>query len=268
MSVQEKHPTIVTMKWGNAYNSHEVNILFRAVTAHTTTSFEFVCLTDNPDGLDPNIKTREIPVSGLNGMPEGWMYRGGVWPKVCLFHPDLKCEFRQVLFLDIDTVIVGNIDPLFSDPGDELVMMSCGKNWTRWDERLAPKPASGVLSFQPRFHVGVFEQFAANPLATMTRFTTEQEFVGYAAAKIGYFPLFWIESFKHHLRRYPIVDMFVPPKRPRTSTRIVAFHGFPNPIHVVSAGTRWSRFPRVSWRRPRWLKEYWERYSLPACSRH
>lgn len=263
MSVQQKLPTIMTMKWGKAYSSQEVNILFRAVAAHTTTCFEFVCLTDNPDGLDPKIKTREIPLSGLIGIPDGWMYRDGVWPKVCLFHPDLSSEFRQVLFLDIDIVIVGNIDPMLANPSDELVMMSCGENWKRWDERLAPEPMSSVLSFQPRCHIEIFEQFAANPLTTMEKFRTEQEFVGHAAAKINYFPLPWIESFKYHLRRYPVVDMFVPPKHPRESTRIVAFHGFPNPIHVVSDGTRWSRFPRVSWRRPRWLLEYWERYSVP-----
>lgn len=263
MSLQHIHPTIVTMKWGEAYSSHEVNVLFRAVTAHTSKYLDFLCLTDNPDGLDPEINTRRIPFSGLNGMPDGWMNRKGVWPKVCLFHPDLISEFEQVFFLDIDMVIVGNIDPFLADPGNELVMMSGGKRWIRQDERFAPVPASGVLSFKPRFHVEIFEQFAVNPLATMARFSTEQEFVGYTAGKIGYFPLIWIESFKYHLRRYPVVDMFVPPKRPETSTRIVAFHGFPNPIHVVSEGTRWSRFPRVSWRRPRWLQEYWEHYSGP-----
>ena len=263
MSLRYEHPTIVTMKWGRAYSSHEVNVLFRAATDHTSTRFDFVCLTDDPDGLDPRINTREIPLSELNGMPHGWMTRGGVWPKVCLFHPDLKIEFRQVLFFDIDTVIVGNIDPLLADPGDELVMLNCGKGWKRRDERLAPEPASGVLSYQPRFHVDIFEQFAANPLTAMARFSTEQEFVGRAAAKIGFFPLSWTESFKYHLRRYPVVDMFVPPRRPKKTTRVVAFHGFPNPIHVVSVGTRWSRFPRVSWRRPAWLQEYWERYSVP-----
>ncbi|MDE2913379.1 MAG: hypothetical protein OXL68_10705 [Paracoccaceae bacterium] len=263
MRIQNKQPTIVTMKWGSAYSSHEVNVLFRAVTAHTSGHIDFVCMTDNPDGLDPKIKKREIPLSGLNGVPDEWMNLGGVWPKICLYHPDLNEEFRQVLFLDIDMVIVGNIDPLLADPGDKLVMLNGGKGWKFRDERLAPEPMSSVLSFQPRFHVDIFEQFAANPRAAMAQFSTEQEFVGYAAGKIGFFPLTWTESFKYHLRRYPVVDMFVPPKRPKESTQIVVFHGFPNPSHVVGDGTRWSQFPRVSWRRPRWLQDYWERYSVP-----
>ena len=209
---QHKFPTIMTMKWGKAYSSQEVNILFRAVAAHTSSRFDFVCLTDNPVGLDSRIKTREIPVSGLDGLPDDWMNRGGVWPKVCLYHPDLKREFRQILFIDIDTLIVGNIDPLLDDPGDELVMMNSGKAWKRWDDRQAPEPVSGMLSFRPKFHVDVFEQFAASPLAAMARFGTEQEFVASAAHKIGFFPLDRIESFKYHLRRYPVVDMFAPPK--------------------------------------------------------
>lgn len=261
MNLRHRQLSIVTMKWGKAYSSNEVNILYRAATANTSILFDFVCLTDDPEGLDPKIKARGIPLSGLSRMPDGWMNREGVWPKVCLFHPDLKDEFRQVLFLDIDTVIVGNLDPLLADPCDELVMMSGGKRWKWQDERFAPEPASGVLSFQPRLHGKIFEQFIADPLDAMERFRTEQEFVGYAAGKISFFPVTWIESFKYHLRRYPVVDMFVPPNRPKTSTRIVAFHGFPNPIHVVSNGTRWSRFPRVGWRRPQWLQEYWECYS-------
>ncbi|MCY3874222.1 MAG: hypothetical protein OXF88_08015 [Rhodobacteraceae bacterium] len=196
-------------------------------------------------------------------MPDGWMTRGGVWPKVCLFHPELNDEFRQVLFLDIDMAIVGNIDPLLVDPCDDLIMMTGGKRWKRQDERLSPQPNSCILSFQPSLHVKIFEKFAADPLATMERYSNDQEFIGNAAGKIDFFPVTWIDSFKYHLRRYPLVDMFAPPKQPKTSTRIVAFHGFPNPIHVVSDGTRWSRFPRVSWRRPQWLKEYWERYSAP-----
>ena len=69
-----------------------VNKLYRAVERHMTIPHDFVCFTDDPTGIE--CETR--PIKG-----EGW------FAKLYLFK-----EFTEgkVIFMDLDTVIVGNID--------------------------------------------------------------------------------------------------------------------------------------------------------------
>ena len=104
--------SIVTIKWGSEFTSEHVNILLRAAKNNSSTDFQFVCLTDDGNGLDDEVITLPIPLGDLSEMPKS----EGAWPKICLFHPSLSKYMEQVLFLDIDTIICGNIDPFFDDP--------------------------------------------------------------------------------------------------------------------------------------------------------
>jgi hypothetical protein len=42
-------------------------------------------MTDDPKGLDENIISMQIPMSGLDAFPK----TEGAWPKLCLFHPEI-----------------------------------------------------------------------------------------------------------------------------------------------------------------------------------
>lgn len=81
-----------------------VNILHRAVTKNLTVPHRFVCFTDIPHGIE--CETR--PIEG-----DGW------YAKLFLFK-----EFTQgrVIFFDLDTLIVGNIDYL-ADYTGEMAML-------------------------------------------------------------------------------------------------------------------------------------------------
>ena len=61
----------------------------------------------------------------------------------------------------------------------------------------------------------------------------EQGFVAAHAREKDYYPLEWIQSFKYHLRRQYVMDIFVPPLKPAPETLMVAFHGFPRPNFIV-----------------------------------
>ncbi|NBY42387.1 MAG: glycosyltransferase, partial [Verrucomicrobia bacterium] len=110
------------MKWGTKYGPEYVNRLHSMVQRHLTIPHRFVCLTDNREGLHPGIETFPIPSLKL---PAGAPERG--WTKLVSFSPDLTDkggpELKgEVLFLDIDIVIVGNMNSFFEQPGEFLII--------------------------------------------------------------------------------------------------------------------------------------------------
>lgn len=82
--------TVLTLKYGNKYTSDDVNNLYHA----TTGTYNYVCLTDDPHGLNPNIKA--IPVD-----PEYQTFN-----KILML--GLK-DLGDVLYFDLDVVLQKNI---------------------------------------------------------------------------------------------------------------------------------------------------------------
>lgn len=116
-------------------------------------------MTDDPKGLDENIISMQIPMSGLDAFPK----TEGAWPKLCLFHPEIAETLDIVVFLDIDTVLTGNIDPFFEDPGQSLRMLSCGPRWRQFDPSFEPMGATGMFTYRPSFHTNIFDAFRKDP---------------------------------------------------------------------------------------------------------
>jgi len=75
--------TILTLKYGDKYTSSDVNLIY----AKTNGEYNYVCLTDNPSGLHPEINT--IPIDSEYGH----------WNKVLML--GLK-NLGDVLYLDLD----------------------------------------------------------------------------------------------------------------------------------------------------------------------
>ncbi len=244
----------ITIKWGSEFNPDDLNVLKRAAFANTSFDVRFICLTDDANGLDPDIETYPIPEFALyENTP-----RAGIWPKISLFHPDIA-EF--VVFLDIDTIIQGSLDALFKDPDDELMLLSCGPRWVHLDPAIPPRAATGIMAYRPAFQTHIFEKFCENIEGWTEQFVVEQQFVGFAARKADYFPVDWVESFKYHLRQDHLVDLIKPPREPQSATKLVAFHGYPRPRQVADRNLRWARPPRSGFRRPKWVIDYFKTYS-------
>lgn len=87
--------TVVCVKTRPRYDHSYVNRLHCMVSKHLTVPHRFVCLTDDDDGVE----CETLPI------PRGLM---GWWGKIALFRPDVLTG--QVLFLDLDTLIINNID--------------------------------------------------------------------------------------------------------------------------------------------------------------
>ena len=72
-------------------------------------------MTDDPKGVENNIICLTNLTSRLDTSPK----TENAWSKLCLFHHEITKTLEIVVFLDIDTVLTGNIDPLF-DYSDRL----------------------------------------------------------------------------------------------------------------------------------------------------
>ena len=99
--------TVVCVKSKPAYDHVWVNRLHRMVRANLTIPHRFVCLTDDSSGVTCN--TKRLPESGL-----GW------YAKLAMFRPGLFDGL--VLYLDLDSLIVGNLDFVTEFKGDFAIL--------------------------------------------------------------------------------------------------------------------------------------------------
>ena len=102
---------VVCIKWGTKYPPEYVNHLARAVRRHLTLPHRFVCLTDDPRGIDADVETKPL----AEELP-GW------WNKLALFQPRVHDLEGTLLFIDLDMVVVGNLDGLALHPGRFLAV--------------------------------------------------------------------------------------------------------------------------------------------------
>lgn len=106
---------IVCVQSGNYQErgAQYVNILFDSVRRNLADGFagEFVCFTDNSDGLDIGIVARELP-EGVRG----W------WNKLYLFKDGLFPKGDRILYFDLDTVITGRLDEIASYDGNLAIL--------------------------------------------------------------------------------------------------------------------------------------------------
>lgn len=88
---------VACVRTGDKYGPEYVERLRRGVERHLNTSHRFVCITDKTFRSD-------IELVDSEGLP-GW------WAKMLLFRADWRSEC-DVIYLDLDTVVVGNLLPL------------------------------------------------------------------------------------------------------------------------------------------------------------
>jgi len=244
---------ILTMKWGTLYNADYVNVLYRAIKANLTGPFRFVCLTDDATGILPDVETFPIPDIGLSDRH----YKAGAWPKLTVFSHDLYGLKGRALFVDLDTVVWGNMDAFF-EMDQELITLNLGP-WRPKGRN--PLTATGIFSFELGTLGDVLDRFAANIDGFVDQYDNEQDFLDGEAPAISYWPMEWFVSFKYHLRPPLILDRFQNPKPPEDHIKILLFHGRPRPIDLIHPPKgNWDRFPHYGRGKVDWMVDYWTQY--------
>ena len=234
---------VICMKWGDKYSADYVNILFNMVSRNLSIPFRFVCFTDDPKGINEQVEVFDLPSLNLpNNIPE----RG--WLKLTTFSKTLGDLEGKALFLDLDLIITGSLDDLFEIEGDFLIV----KDFIRKDVT----GNSSVYRFEIGQHEDVIENFKNNFTDIKNKHRNEQEYLSAFMDKknlLSYWPEDWCKSFKKHCIHKGLKQFFYPPELPE-NTRIVIFHGKPNPPEAIAGKSgKWYRkvLPTP------WVKDFW-----------
>jgi hypothetical protein len=239
------------MKWGDAYDAVYVNRLYGMVARNLERAFRFVCFTDDPSDIRPEVECAPIPHINL---PKT---RKGSWRKLALFAPALHDLSGAALFLDLDVVITDRLDCFFEFPGDLCIV----ENWAQQGMGIGN---SSVLRFRIGTLADVYERFNENPDAIADTYSNEQAYLSLTEKSVSlrFWPVAWVRSFKMHCVPFPWIRPFVRPRVP-AGARIVAFHGYPKMDEAALGRPLWQpsthpgrAIPRV-WRPAPWINEHW-----------
>lgn len=183
--------------------------LFDAVRRNITLPWRGVVLTDDPAIAPDGIEAKTVPA----GLP-GW------WNKLALHKAGMLPAGEQVLYFDLDSLIVGNIDEIAS---------YCGEFATLKDFFFPAHYQSSVMSWEAGRTNQIWDAFEKTGYPTWNRHGDQgwvESFVPRADLLQGMFPR-QIASYKVSCQAGPPAEM-----------RICCFHGLPRP-HMVD--TAWVR---------------------------
>jgi hypothetical protein len=155
---------------------------------------KFVCLTDDGNGIHPEVTCLPIPPLNLHLAPG---QRDGAWKKLTTFEQDLHGLRGTALFLDLDVVVVGSLDAFFERPGEFLIIHDYARPWRR--ERITGN--SSVYRFELGAHADVLAYFRANMEKVQAEYRNEQAYLSdvlHKQGKLAYWPEAWCPSFKYH----------------------------------------------------------------------
>lgn len=120
-----KEISIVTFKWRKPstgyklkspveYSAEHVNILYKSVKRNTTIPFKFICVTDDPSGLNEEIQVIDLWDKYKN--------LGGCYNRLYIFSEEIKNLLgERFICIDLDCVIVDNIDAILTRKEDFII---------------------------------------------------------------------------------------------------------------------------------------------------
>lgn len=207
---------IICMKWGTRYGPEFVNRLNAAVQRNTTRPTRLVCFTDDATGVDSTVQCEPIPDIDL---PETLI--NTPWRKLTMWKSPLADLMGDVLFLDLDLVVTGDLDSLFDfEPGRFCVI----ENWTQPGQNIGN---TSCFRFPVGQHSYIFDRIATERDRILATYRIEQVYISREITDMVFWPPLWCASFKHTLLpRWPLNFFKVPPLP--SETRIVAFTGKPD----------------------------------------
>ena len=199
--------TLVCVKHGTLYGPEYVNRLAAMVRRNSSVPVRVVCFTEDPSGIDRSVEHRPLPAPDLTG----W------WNKVGLFKSDLGDVGERILFMDLDVVITGSVDPL----------LRCESDFTIMENDYVTGYNTSVMLLKVGARPSVWEAFSP---AAVQSYGGDQDWVAMNAPDADLWPTGWCVPYRLRAAKAPPPD-----------ARVVCFCGRPNPDEYPAA----------------WIEEYW-----------
>jgi hypothetical protein len=204
----KKPVTFVCVNWGNycGKGADYVNILFDSVCRNLAygVTGRFVCFTDSPEGYAQGIETRELPKGVF-----GW------WNKLYLFKAGLFSFGERIIFLDLDTVIVSEMDSIISYDGEFATLRDF-----YFPERYAP----AIIAWKAGACTDIWESYEAAGKPTDLPLG-DLSWINQLFSKTGYKPDILQDLYPNKICSYKKDAKFTFGK----DVSIVCFHGEPRP---------------------------------------
>ena len=217
---------MISVKWGTKYPPKYVNRLRSMVKRNLTNPHTFCCLTDDAEGLHPEIKVLELEKEGL----QGW------WNKLLLFKNPFYSLEGTALYFDLDVVITGSLDFIVEQPDPFCIIRGWSRN-KMWN--------SSVMKFELNQYAHIWESFLEQKEKVLESYAGDQEWIFKCMPDAATFPADKIVSYKkscnskafRHLNKLFLGKLeFKAPRKAKTNlppgASIVVFHGKPDPEDV------------------------------------
>jgi hypothetical protein len=193
---------VICVRHGTKYSADYVTKLHAMVARNITLGTEgrFICFTDQPDELPGHIITKPLP-EGV----AGW------WCKLWLFSAGLFDEGDRVLFFDLDTVIVGDLDAIAKYDGEFAILQDFYRP-QGWQ--------SAVMAWRAGFGAHIWENWVAAGRPEVEG--GDQAWIEECQRPIGHT---WQNLFPGLFCSYKVHCHPFPPD----GASVVVFHGEPRP---------------------------------------
>lgn len=207
--------TTVCLKIGNKYHADYVNKLANMVRRNSRLHIpRFVCITDDPTG----VYETTIPAIRHD-------YLSGWWHKVALFG-GYKFDTERLVYFDLDTIIVDNIDFIYEYDGDFAILE---------DFYYPKRQGSAVLSIKKGYGGEIWDKFVLNPMLALQSGPGDQDWIERANSRHADR---WQHRFPGKFVSYKVHCQSGIP----AGAAVVCFHGRPKNEDVTD-----------TW----WVKEHW-----------
>ena len=242
--------TIICMKWGSRYGPEFVNRLYTSVKRHTKKTTKVYCFTDDTNGINENVICKPLPPISLPNI-----ISLTPWRKLSIWQFPLYDLTGDVLFLDLDLVITGNLDQFFDyKPGHYCVI----ENWTQLGKNIGNTSCFRIPV--GKYH-SIFKRFEDEPVKIWKKHHIEQTYLSDSIKEQIFWPSAWCKSFKHNLLPKWPFRIWKPAVLP-IDTSIVAFTGKPDPDDVIKGNwpVKKSQFYKKIYkqlRTPIWVADNW-----------
>jgi hypothetical protein len=212
------------------YSISYVEILYNSVKRHLSQPFNFYCLTTHPEEVNnPNI----IPIA----LEKDTMFEAGNkawWYKSNLFNKHVW--EGQVLYLDLDTVIVNSLDKFFEWKADTFRICQ------DFNRHAAPEyqvSNSSIMAFEANAHIDFYIDFQKEKVENIRKHKGDQDWLTrILGANKNWWPKEWAMSYKWEVLKGGLKFMGTDQYNSNVTTlhydtSVLVFHGKPNPEEVL-----------------------------------